>query len=188
MDDHPLSAQIRTGGIVLIGYRATGKSTVGRIVANRLDRPFVDCDAEIEKRSGSTIDRLFAAEGESTFRDWEERTLRELCEESPGAILATGGGSILRECNRQLLSRFGTVIWLAAPAEILTERLRIDRNPRPALTDAGLLDEVSNVLQAREPLYRETSHWIVDASNPEPELVADEVVRRWLERAGEGRR
>jgi shikimate kinase len=174
------------GGIALIGYRGTGKTTVGRLVAEGLGRPFVDCDAEVEARAGWTIGAIFASEGEAAFRDREEAAIREVCRESPGAVLATGGGAILRETNREALAAFGTVVWLSAPADVLVERLRKDAESRPALTAAGLLDEVAVVLEAREPLYRATADLIVDASAPDPRLVAEEVVRRYRESSGKG--
>lgn len=162
-------------GIVLIGYRATGKTTVGRSLADRVGRPFLDADAELESRSGRTIRDLFARDGEPAFRDLEERTIAELCEGSPGAVLATGGGAVLREANRRALKRFGVVVWLSAPPEVLVERLRRDEGERPALTSSGLLDEVAGVLAAREPLYREAADIVVDAAASDPDAVASRI-------------
>lgn len=188
MEENEHSPRPLGPGIALIGYRATGKSTVGRIVARQLDRPFVDCDSEIEKRSGQSIGALFANEGEAVFRDWEERTIREVCEESPGAVLATGGGSILRETNRRALKQFGLVFWLTAPAGVLIERLRTDQNLRPSLSAAGLLDEVGEILQTREPLYRSIADEIVDASDHDPASVAARLLIVWRERLAEDQR
>ncbi len=90
----------RGAGLALIGYRGTGKSTVGRMLADRLGRPFRDADIEIEARAGRSISSIFSECGEPAFRDWEERTLVELTLSFPDAILATGGGAILRPSNR----------------------------------------------------------------------------------------
>lgn len=159
-----------------MGYRATGKTTVGRLVAERLGRAFLDADAELERREGRTVASIFARDGESGFRYLEERLLLALCEEHPGAVLATGGGAILRETNRRSLKGFGRVIWLEAPAGVLVERLRRDGGSRPALTSSGLLDEVASVLEAREPFYRSVADRVVDASPDDPEVVAESVL------------
>lgn len=173
--DEILSDSHDRAGIVLIGYRATGKTTVGRSLADRIGRPFLDADAELESRSGRTIRDLFARDGEPAFRDLEEWTIAELCKGSPGAVLATGGGAVLREANRRALKRFGVVVWLSAPPEVLVERLRRDEGERPALTSSGLLDEVAGVLAAREPLYGEIADLVVDAAAPGPESVASAI-------------
>lgn len=160
-------------GLVLIGYRASGKTTVGRLVADRLARPFVDADAELQRRDGRTVLQVFANGGEAAFRDLEEATLATLCAERPGAVLATGGGAILRGSNRRRLAAHGVVAWLSAPAAVLAGRLLQDAGDRPALTSAGLLDEVSEVLAAREPLYRALADLVVDATPPDPATVAE---------------
>jgi shikimate kinase len=169
---------VRRGrGLALIGYRGTGKSTVGRILAERLGRPFFDADRELEKRLGLTVSAVFRTVGEQAFRDWEERILEELLVE-PDAIVATGGGVVLREANRLRLRAFGTVVWLMADAPILARRLLVDEGSgavRPALTPMGTLDEIVAVLFERTPLYRATSDLEVATDGKTPEEVADEV-------------
>ncbi len=174
----PLHSPPAKAGLALIGYRASGKTTVGRLLASQLGRPFVDADAELERRSGRSISSIFATEGEEAFRDLEARTIRDLCRESPTAVLSTGGGVILRESNRGLLSEFGPVVWLRAPAEVLVARLQCDSGDRPALTAAGLLDEVAHVLHIREPLYHEASDVVIDSSISDPDGIAREVIER----------
>ncbi|MDB5351598.1 MAG: aroK [Planctomycetota bacterium] len=173
-DSSPLPAE---SGLVLIGYRASGKTTVGRHLAEKLGRSFIDLDAEIERRAGRTIADIFEDEGEPAFRSLEERVLREVCREHPGVVVATGGGAILRESNRCELAKFGIIVWLSAPAEVLVRRLRLDAQQRPALTAAGLVDEVPQILKEREPSYRELADVIVDCSARSPEDVAELVVR-----------
>ena len=114
----------------MIGYRGTGKSTVGRILADRLNRTFLDADLEIEARAGRSISAIFTEEGEPVFRDWEERTLAELTRAIPTAVIATGGGAVLREANRRRLRDFGFVVWLTAEPAELARRLEAD--PRGA--------------------------------------------------------
>ena len=100
--------------MAIIGYRGTGKSTVGRLLAGQMNRAFVDVDLEIEARAGRSIEAIFAESGETVFRDWEERTLAELLEQYPEAVVATGGGSVVRESNRRRIREFGYVVWLTA--------------------------------------------------------------------------
>jgi shikimate kinase len=170
-------------GLVLIGYRGTGKSTVGRILAERSGRGFVDSDREIEVRSGRSIRSIFAECGESDFRDREERTLADLIAEAPGTILATGGGAVLRETNRRRLRDFGFVAWLTADPAELARRLEGDRSglaDRPALTAAGTLDEIARVLEARTPLYRGLADAIIPTDGEDPRDVAESILRCWI--------
>lgn len=183
MDHSQLTTPVNLG-LVLVGYRATGKTTVGRLIADRLGRTFVDSDQEIEQRTGWSIAEHFAQAGELGFRNLESKMIRTLCEQFPGSVLATGGGTILRETNREILRRFGLVIWLSAPTETIVARLERDPGARPSLTSAGLLDEVASVLIAREALYRDVAHFVVDASADDPRVVAETVIRRLLEECG----
>lgn len=165
-------------GLALVGYRGTGKSTVGRIVAERLGRPFADADAVLEARLGRTIAELFASEGEAFFREEEERTLAELVERR-GLVLATGGGVVLRAANRGRLRRFGRVVWLRALPEVIAERLRGDDRTavlRPALTSAGTLEEIERVLADREPWYREVADVIIETGGRAPADVAQAIL------------
>jgi shikimate kinase len=169
-------------GLVLIGYRGTGKSTVGRILAERLGRSFLDSDREIEARSGRSIRSIFAESGEPAFRDWEERTLAELTAGSPGAILASGGGAVLREANRRRLRGYGFVAWLTADPGELARRLEADRlglAGRPALTTAGTLDEIVQVLAARSPLYAELADAVIPTDGKAPRDVAEAILGCW---------
>jgi shikimate kinase len=169
-------------GLVLIGYRGTGKSTVGRILAERLGLAFLDCDREIEARAARSIRSIFSECGEMTFRDWEERTLAELTAQNPGAILATGGGAVLREANRLRLRGFGFVAWLTADPAELARRLEADRlglAGRPALTAAGTLDEIAQVLAARSPLYAELADVVIPTDGQGPGEVAEAILSHW---------
>ncbi|RUL85065.1 shikimate kinase [Tautonia sociabilis] len=172
-------------GIALVGYRATGKSTVGRIVADRLGWPFEDADRALERRAGKPIAAIFAEQGENAFRDLEQRILAELADGRSPMVLATGGGVVLRQENRDALGRFGFVAWLAARPETIADRLRADPDGRPALTSAGLLDEVASVLERREPLYRRVASAVVETDGRSPEQVAEDLLDR-LDRAMRG--
>jgi len=170
------------GGLALVGYRGTGKSTIGRLLADRLRRPFVDADDQIVERSGRTIRAIFEESGEPVFRDWEERVLREIAASRPNAVLATGGGAILREPNRRLLRSFGLVVWLRAEPGELARRLEADsraRHGRPSLTSAGTLQEIADVLEVRTPLYRAVSDVEVDTQGKAPRKIAEEILGHW---------
>jgi shikimate kinase len=176
----------RGPGLALIGYRGTGKSTVGRILAGRLGRPFLDCDREIESRANRSVREIFNELGEPAFRDWEERTLAELTVGIPTSVLATGGGAIVREVNRRRLRDFGFVAWLTADPSVLSGRLEADRRglaDRPALTSAGTLEEIVQVLRARTPLYAELADAVIETGGKSPDQVADSILDRWDRRA-----
>ena len=173
---------VQARGLVLIGYRGTGKSTVGRILAESLGRPFLDSDREIEARAGRSIRSIFTESGEAEFRDIEERTLAEVMAEIPGAVLATGGGAVLRPANREGLRRFGFVAWLTAGPAELARRLeadRLGRAGRPALTAAGTLDEIAEVLAVRSPIYAELADAVIATDGKEPRLVAEAILECW---------
>jgi shikimate kinase len=169
------SGESGSGGIALVGYRGTGKSTVGRLVADRLGWAFEDADEALERRVGRPIASVFDEQGEPAFRDLEAETLRELTTR-PRLVIATGGGVILREENRRALLDFGFVAWLWAPPETIVDRLRADPGGRPSLTAAGLLDEVAEVLGRREPLYREVATSVVDTEGRPAVEVAEAVI------------
>jgi shikimate kinase/rhodanese-related sulfurtransferase len=178
----------RAERIALIGYRGSGKSTVARLLAERLGWTWLDADTVLEQRAGCSIRELFATEGEAGFRLREAAILAELCA-IPQLVLATGGGVILREDNRERLRKSAWVVWLEAEAETLWQRLASDPASgarRPALTAAASnsLDEIRAVMQFREPLYRQCADAIVPA-NGETSAIADEIERLWrLSRMG----
>lgn len=178
MHPHSTESGLDEPGLALVGYRGTGKSTIGRLLAERLSRPFVDADVELEARIGMPIAKVFEEQGEWSFREMEESLLGELTARS-GPVLATGGGCVLRASNRRALRRFGFVAWLTADPATLANRLRDDPAGRPALTDRGLVDEVAEVLQFRTPLYREVAHEVIDTEDQSPEVVADRVLEAY---------
>jgi shikimate kinase len=164
--------------IYLIGYRGCGKSTVGPILAERLGWSYVDADARLEERAGKSIARIFAEDGEPAFRDLESKNLAELALQS-NHVIATGGGVVLRESNRDLIRNSGLAVWLVAPAELVWERIRKDPSTsvrRPNLTASGGLLEVKELLAQREPLYQATAHAAFPADRS-PEWLADAIVQ-----------
>ena len=146
-------------------------------MADRLALPFVDADRLLEARDGRSIPQIFADDGEPFFRDLEETILAELHTQAAPIVLATGGGSILRERNR-LGSALGAVVWLSAKVETLVDRLTRDLNDRPALTSAGAIAEIAEIVAKRAGFYRETAHFEVETDDIDPREVAEIVLER----------
>lgn len=171
----------RVGPIVLIGYRGTGKTTVARLLAERLGRRWLDADVELEARAGKSIAQIFADDGEQAFRSLEAQVLAEALQ-GASLVIAAGGGVVLRDENRELLRRIGSVVWLEASPETLYDRIQADKTTsarRPNLTAAGGLAEVREMLARREPLYRECAKLRIDADRHSPEGVVDAIVAAW---------
>jgi shikimate kinase len=170
--------------IFLIGYRGSGKSTVGRIVAERLGWEFIDADELLEERHRQTIREIFAAEGEAGFRDKEAVVLADLCSRS-NTVIATGGGIVLRTQNRERLKSRGFVAWLKAEPAELWQRMQADPTTaarRPALSVGGL-SEVEQLLVVREPLYRACADAEIAVDGVSPEQAADAILAAWESRS-----
>ena len=156
--------------IALVGLPGGGKTTVGRQLARRLGVEFTDSDVVIEQHLGEPIRKYFEHAGESAFRDIEERVIDELTRNWRG-VLATGGGAVLREANRQALRSRGIVVYLRSTPEELMRRLRHDTK-RPLLQVANPLAKLRELHAARDPLYRETAQFVVETGRPSvPTLV-----------------
>jgi shikimate kinase len=159
--------------VTLVGYRASGKTTVGRLLAERLGWPFTDADRALEARLGCPIPEWFAREGEASFREREAACLAELLAGEAPLVLATGGGAVLREANRALLrSRGGLVVYLDADAPTLQARLRADAGGRPSLTGKDVAEEVPMLLERRASLYREVASRTLPSALPPAEIAA----------------
>lgn len=166
----------RQGNVFLIGPMGAGKTTIGRHVAMLVHKRFVDADQEIEKRTGVTIPVIFEIEGESGFRRRESMVVDELTREQD-IVLATGGGVVLLEENRQVLKQRGTVVYLQADLETLVERTRRDRN-RPLLQTEDPRAKIAELLRQREPIYRQIADVVVDTGQRAPSSVARDIVAR----------
>jgi len=159
--------------IFLVGYRGSGKTTVASSLAARLGWTWVDADAELEQKRGSTIKQMFADEGEPAFREYEAAILNEIAL-SDRQIVALGGGAVLREDNRNLLRKHGKTVWLKTRPEVLFERIKADTataERRPNLTAQGGIEEIRTLLAAREPLYAAVAHLEVEANRPPAEIA-----------------
>ena len=172
--------------LILIGLPGSGKSTVGRQLARRLNLPFIDSDAEIEKRVGCSIRDYFEREGEAGFRDVEQAVVADLCAAScaaaTAAVLSTGGGTVLREANRAALRASGHVVYLHSSPNDVFKRLRHDRK-RPLLQVDDPLQRLRDLYAVRDPLYRETAHYVVETGRPSAAVLVNTIVMQ-LELAG----
>jgi shikimate kinase len=163
--------------IVLIGYRGTGKSAVGRLLADRLDLAFYDADELVENRGGQSIQEMVAAKGWEFFREREKDVIRELSGIDE-AVIATGGGAVLDPENVRLLKQKGRLIWLDADAQTVITRMQADTNNeqrRPSLTGSKPADETFAVMAARAPFYREAADLCVDTSGKSLDEIVDEI-------------
>lgn len=151
----------RSGNIYLVGMPGAGKTTIGRQLARRLQRKFVDADHEIESRTGVRIPVIFDIEGEQGFRDREAKVIAELAADS-NLVVATGGGAVLRSTNRDVLKQSGTVVYLQAVPRLLFERTRLDPN-RPLLQVANPLQKLDELFAQRDPLYREVADIVISS-------------------------
>lgn len=160
--------------ISLIGLPGSGKSTVGRQLARRLQLPFIDSDQVIEARLGCSIREYFEREGEERFRDMEETVIDELARKHLG-VLSTGGGSVLRAKNRENLRDNGQVVYLKSSPDELFRRLRHDMN-RPLLQVSDPLGRLRDLFDIRDPLYRETAHFTLETGRPSVATLVNMIV------------
>jgi shikimate kinase len=168
---------------ILIGYRAAGKSTVGRLLSEKLRLPFQDTDTLIEKEVGMPIRELVAREGWTAFREKETEVIRSL-EKTPFCVVATGGGAVMNQLNRDCLKNMGILIYLRTPLPDLIERLGRDeetRQNRPSLTGESLVEETVAVLKERTPVYEAAADFTVDTDGKNIVRVSEEIYQYLLE-------
>jgi shikimate kinase len=167
--------------IILVGLPGSGKSTIGRQLARRLQLPFVDSDQVVEQRLGCAIRTFFEREGEDRFRDIEEAVIDELTASHPG-VMATGGGVVLRPANRERMRSRGHVVYLRSSPEELAHRLRHDTQ-RPLLQVSDPLARLRDLHAARDPLYRDASHVVAESARTSVAAMV-RMVSMQLELAG----
>lgn len=164
MQNWEISLVAKSNNVYLIGLMGAGKSTLGRALARKLNKPFFDSDQELQARCGVPVSVIFDLEGEAGFRQRENQILQELVKHQ-GIILATGGGAILRQENRALLKAHGTVIYLRASPHDLWARLHYDRS-RPLLQTTDPQSKLAALYAQRDPLYREIADFIIETGKP----------------------
>jgi shikimate kinase len=162
--------------IILIGPMGSGKSTIGNIIAKRLHREFQDSDHYIEQRTGVDIARIFDIEGEQGFRDRETSALQELLTES-GRVIATGGGSVLRPENQQLLQQQGYIVFLDTSLNQQMQRLRRDKK-RPLLQTDNPRARLESLLQERRPIYLDLADLVVKTDRRMARRLAADIINQ----------
>ena len=162
--------------LILVGMMGAGKTTIGRMLARRLKRPFRDSDHEIEERCGVRIPVIFEIEGETGFRAREAQVIAELCA-TGGSVIATGGGAVLSGESRRRLAEGGTVVYLHASPGSLWQRVRNDRN-RPLLATPEPLKKLEALYAERDPLYREVADVVVETGRQSVRVLARDLLRR----------
>ncbi len=166
--------------IAIVGMPGSGKTTVGRHLARRLGRQFVDSDHELERELGCTVKQYFEVHGEASFRDAESAVLARLCEDAgkeaniSGIVLATGGGAVLRPENRACLRAQAWVVYLRSSPVELAKRLRYDKT-RPLLQGGHAGERLQNLFEQRDHLYQEAAHFSVDTGRPSVHMLVNTI-------------
>ena len=161
--------------IVLIGYRGTGKSTVGKVVAARVGRDLVSTDAEIVRRAKQSVPDIVAQRGWDHFRDLESEVCRDLAGRDQ-LVVDTGGGAILRPQNVEMLKRNGILFWLTATVETIAKRIGGDAQ-RPSLTGTkSFVEEIQDVLQKRMPKYQAAADHVIATDGHSIAEIVDEIL------------
>jgi shikimate kinase len=169
------SMKLQKEKVILTGYRATGKTSIGKILADLLGFDFIDTDLVIEKRQGESITDMVSRGGWDMFRRKEEDILLELVRRN-NIVIATGGGSVMHEKAWEKLRKNALSVWLTVDIKTICQRLSADSNTddqRPALTEMGTMDEISMVLSERQPLYEKSSDLTINTEGKTPEEVAE---------------
>lgn len=164
--------------VFLIGYRGSGKSTVAAALSQQLGWPWLDADAELERRAGKTIKQIFDDQGEQAFRDLESAIVADLAARDR-QIIALGGGAVLREQNRQALAGRGKIVWLKATPEALLARIDADQTTaarRPNLTTHGGLAEIRKLLADRTPIYEACADLTIGTEDTTPAEIARHII------------
>jgi len=167
--------------LVLIGYRCTGKTTIGRLLADKLGWPLVDTDTLIQQRAGRSIKEIVAAGGWLEFRRLEREVIGDVAA-ADRQVISAGGGAILDDANTRALRAAGRVVLLTAAPEVIWERMKADPKTlaeRPNLTDSGGIAEVTRVLAERRPKYEAARHLAVETDRFPPEEAAARILA-WL--------
>jgi len=183
---HPISRQLGTRSIVLVGLMGAGKSTVGRRLAQTLKLPFRDADHEIEAAAGMTIPDIFAIHGEEHFRDGERRVIARLLQEGP-IVLATGGGAFMNEETRRNIAEHGISIWLKADLDVLMRRV-LKRDTRPLLRNPDPEGTMRRLMEIRHPVYALADLTIDSHEAPHDRVVTDiiKALGHWFDKEKQG--
>ena len=169
--------------LFLIGYRCTGKSSVGRSLSEKLGRAFIDTDSLLVTEQRMSIKEIVGAHGWESFRKMEHLILKNICG-SDGQVVATGGGAVLNADNVRLMQKSGKIIWLKARFEIIKARMLQDKDSqsfRPALTLSDSIIEIEETLQSRAPLYQKAMDFSVDNDDHDIRAVTNIIIENLID-------
>jgi shikimate kinase len=167
--------------LYLIGYRGSGKTSVGRLLADQLQWQHFDCDATIVELAGKSIARIFADHGEEAFRQWESKVVAVAASDQQ-MVVSLGGGALIEMENRDRINSSGKCVWLRIKPATAWERIQQDNSTaenRPALTGLSGLEEVQTLIARRQPLYEECADFTVDVDQLSLNEVADRIISWW---------
>lgn len=163
--------------IILIGYRGTGKSTIARIISQKLNRKLHVLDALISYSAGMSIQKIVAKWGWERFREMETFQIRHVANKAENAIIDCGGGVVLNPDNISCLKQSGKIILLTAPLEIILKRIRPDSNRPPLKNGVSFEEEQKLVLEEREPLYQKAADLVFETTSGSPEEKANQIIK-----------
>ena len=166
--------------LFLIGYRCTGKTTIGKAIAAAIEWSFVDADTLLVRECGKPIKEIVDTEGWDAFRRMERSTLKQICT-ADRQIVATGGGVVLDKANIKAMKTSGMVIWLGATAETIQKRMLQDKNTgnfRPALTDKGRMNEIEDLLLKRNPYYESASDFSIQTDDVPVSEITQTIIEK----------
>ncbi|MDZ4848154.1 MAG: shikimate kinase [Pirellulaceae bacterium] len=170
--------------IFLVGYRGSGKSSIGQRLAELLGRPLIDSDDCIETASHKSIREIFADSGEEAFRALETKAIKNIVERKDAVVVSLGGGAVLRKQNRDLIAKHGVAVWLQVSAKQAANRIQADHSTakrRPALTQLAGYDEIVRLLEIREPIYRDVADFIIQTDGRTIEELAQQIADWYTE-------
>jgi shikimate kinase len=165
--------------IVLIGYRCSGKTVIGKMLVRELKRSFLDTDSLIEKNTGCSIEMIISRHGWDYFREIEKRMVEEVSS-GDNLVIATGGGVVMDKENVRNLKENGWIVWLKGESEVLKARMDNEQRSgktRPSLTEADPLEEIKQVLEARTPLYEQAANLVVDTTTLSLMEVTSSIIK-----------
>jgi len=168
--------------IILIGYRCSGKTSVGKHLAQKLGWLFVDTDDRLVEKDGRSIKEIVEGNGWESFRRLEKEVIQVVCAQNK-TVIATGGGAILDPANVEVMQNSGQVIWLKVSPQTVKQRMARDEGTdtlRPALTSRGLYEEIIDVLKERNPIYEQTMDFSIDTDDKGIEEIVDQIIKKFF--------
>ncbi|HEY82555.1 MAG TPA: shikimate kinase [Dehalococcoidia bacterium] len=167
--------------LALIGFMGAGKTAVGKVLAERLGKEFIELDALIEQRAGKTIPEIFQQDGEIAFRELEIEAVKEVCGKK-NAVIACGGGVVLNQINIDRLRKESLIVYLKALPGVILKRTSSDANERPLLKAADRAAEIRRLVQFRKPFYERAADITIDTSKLDVDSVAEQIIKRVKEK------